>query len=83
MKTKNPFSIRKVIDPHENMPEEIKNAFFKIIKDWDWWGQNTYFEWRIGNGSEATDLESGKILDDWLLNNGISTDESVLLLCWW
>lgn len=84
-----PFTLRKVVNPHVNMPEEIKKAFFDGVRDYDM-PNNSYIDWKVGSYQiidedyntfpEDTLLEK---VDDWLLENGFDKNESIMILHWW
>lgn len=75
-------SVRKVIDPHRNMPEEIKVAFFEGTREWDK-GNDSYIDWTVDEHEydEEDDPFLAK-LDSWLRAN-FDKGEKLIILHWW
>ncbi len=69
------YDLVKVIDPHKHMPGNIRASFFDGESDNDR-SQNTFIRWTIGE-------EYGDDVDTWLLANGFSLGETVMILFWW
>jgi hypothetical protein len=74
------YDLRKVIDPHKHMPDEIKDSFFEGCRDLEYIGQNTYVSWSVG---EYLNEKHFGAVDRWLLTNGFSNSDEILILCWW
>lgn len=78
------FTLTKVICPHENMPEEIREAWFQGLEEWEM-GNNQFVSWMVGSSSdfEGQAFKDTKKVDDWLLDNGFEENENVMILYWW
>jgi hypothetical protein len=92
-KKKEVWSLEKVIDPHSTMPEDVKNAFFELLRDHDY-HNGSYHYWNVcGDIKEYTDdsddddtsssVAMYKLVDDWLLANGLKENETVMICYWW
>lgn len=77
----NTFS-KKVVDPHTNMPEEVKEAFFNVGREWDL-SNNSFTFWAVGkyDYSHQEDADA-KIVDDWVKENFLN-EEEIVILYWW
>lgn len=76
------FELRKVVNPHAHMPEEIKKAFFDGTRDWEK-GNDSYVDWTVGSwDSDHPDDVLLKVVDTWALEN-FEKDESIIILHWW
>jgi hypothetical protein len=93
-KTQKPtFEMQKVVNPHEHMPDNIKEALFEIGRDWEL-SNGSYIEWDVGDEQNQEELldDSGdlatvdqylKTIDDWMLANGFKDGENAIILYWW
>jgi hypothetical protein len=95
MSKKKPFDTVKVVDPHSNMPKDIKEKFFDGMRAYsDMMNNDSFHWWTVGEYQYVTDemdddeLETPgdrdlKLVDDWMLDNGFKKKERVLVLYWW
>lgn len=71
------FKIAKVFDC-QNMPENIKDAFFNTCDNQ--YGNDCYVDWYFDIGPR----DDGKnIVSKWLLENGAILGDKVLINHWW
>ena len=96
-KKKEVWTLQKVIDPHSSMPQDINDAFFKVVRDFDY-HNGSYHYWTVSEDAENyaadEDLDDEskkdntkfllyKKVDDWLLANGLEENETVIIFYWW
>jgi hypothetical protein len=93
------FDTVKVIDPHKNMPGDIKRCLLDGIqeRDGDMSSNDSFYWWTVGDYQSVLDsdhedydedsAEPGeqdlKKVDDWMLESGLEKGERVLVLYWW
>lgn len=84
------FDLKKVMDPHKHMPEDIKDAFFEAYSD-RVHGNDSYVKHTVGE--YVTSLKEGDELDPyynssmatfdkWTMEN-LEMNESIIILYWW
>ena len=95
MSKKELFAPVKVFDPHNPIvPEEIKRAFIDGIYANFESNNESFHYWTVGDYQYVSDdltdddLECDgdrllKIVDDWMLANGLVKGEVILTLYWW
>jgi hypothetical protein len=78
------FEMRKVIDPHDHMPEEIIEALFYGARDM---GMNngSHLDWQVGEWFDDEDQPDLAKVDKWLLANpkSFQSGEDIIILYWW
>jgi hypothetical protein len=79
------FTSTKTVNPHQNMPSNVKNAFFEVMRKWDF-SNNSFYFWTINNNFEY-DLNdphdmNQKIVSDWVDQN-FPNEKEVIVLYWW
>jgi hypothetical protein len=92
-KSKEAFTLTKVIDPHySSMPEDIKRCFLDGIQEQREPNNDTFIWWTVGDYQHVADIDEDeyecgdedlKKVDDWMLENGLTKGERVMLLYWW
>jgi hypothetical protein len=84
------FKLTKVMDPHQHMPEDIKDAFFEAHKDYVH-GNNSYVTHSVGEyvgslkeGDENDPYYNSSMstFDKWMMEN-FELNESIMILYWW
>lgn len=84
------YTLRKVVDPHRNMPKDIKDSFFEAFKD-ESRGNDSYINFTVGEyvnslrpGDEDDEYYNSSLatFDKWMMEN-FELNESVILLYWW
>lgn len=77
------FDLRKVVDPHKHMPDNIKDTFFEATRSWEK-SNDSYVDWTVGFYSES-DYEDDNLLktvDNWAIEH-FSKGEEIIILHWW
>ncbi len=74
-KKKEIFKLVKMIDCQE-MPEDIKHAYFEVTRGES---NDCYLNWFWGFDS----TEHYKKIDDWLLENGLTQKDNIVIKHWW
>lgn len=82
------FDLRKVIDPHKHMPNEIKNSFLKLCYSMEY-NNNSFYEWKVGSFDKPIDSIDeddidvfGYQVDTWMLQH-FKKNEKIIILHWW
>lgn len=60
----------------QDMPAHIRKVYYRLTEDY---GNDVYLPWELDNSWQD---DSGKIIDNWLRENG-ATDSNVLIKHWW
>lgn len=76
------FSLRKVIEPRDNMPKEVREAHHKLMVQWQTRNDHFHF-WKVGeyDYDEALDPEYF-IIDKWAREH-FEKNEELIILNWW
>jgi hypothetical protein len=85
------YNVMKVFDCQwdPGMPEDVKDAFFKFVRETSDAGNDIYINWEINCDVSDELLSLQKKVDDWLIANGTSPGsegeegETVLIHHWW
>jgi len=72
------YKLQKVFDC-QDMPEDIRKEFFNL---WDNYGNDCYLSYIIGELNSPNSSLSLNI-DKWLIDNGATNGEEVIINHWW
>lgn len=86
----NNYKFMKVFDCHRGMPEDVRESFFDIYRNYgNGIGNDCFVEYTI-NGDGVGDDEDHQKLDAWLIANGAEdrklgqyNGETVIIKHWW
>ena len=70
------------------MPKKVKKAFMEYCETCEM-RNDSYLHWNISNSLEDYSSDDDSLIikniitiNNWLIDNGVSEDEKVLMLCW-
>jgi hypothetical protein len=76
------FELRKVVDPHQHMPEEVQEAHHEMMCKWDH-GNDSFHFWTVGEFDYAKEDDTYlSTLAKWF-NDNFEKGEELIVLSWW